>query len=154
MRVPAANLVGAEDGGFALIAQQFVAERLALAVHGYGIAARALALTVDHAKARETFGRPLASRQVVSTRSSRCRRVDVARTYTREVARRYAAGEDPVAEALQAKAFAVEACAFVVDEAVQAPAAPGTCTGPRWSGTTATPGSSESEEEPPKCSTT
>ena len=120
VRVPAANLVGAEDGGFALIAQQFVAERLALAVHGYGIAARALALTVDHAKARETFGRPLASRQVVQhTLVEMHRRVDVARTYTREVARRYAAGEDPVAEALQAKAFAVEACAFVVDEAVQ-----------------------------------
>jgi len=120
VRVPAANLVGAEDGGFALIAQQFVAERLALAVHGYGIAARALALTVDHAKARETFGRPLASRQVVQHKLVEMhRRVDVARTYTREVARRYAAGEDPVAEALQAKAFAVEACAFVVDEAVQ-----------------------------------
>ena len=122
VRVPAANLVGAEDGGFALIAQQFVAERLALAVHGYGIAARALALTVDHAKARETFGRPLASRQVVQHKLVEMhRRVDVARTYTREVARRYAPGEDPVAEALQAKAFAVEACAFVVDEAVQAP---------------------------------
>ena len=120
VRVPAANLVGAEDGGFALIAQQFVAERLALAVHGYGIAARALALTVDHAKARETFGRPLASRQVVQHKLVEMhRRVDVARTYTREVARRYVAGEDPVAEALQAKAFAVEACAFVVDEAVQ-----------------------------------
>ena len=120
VRVPAANLVGVEDGGFALIAQQFVAERLALAVHGYGIAARALALTVDHAKARETFGRPLASRQVVQHKLVEMhRRVDVARTYTREVARRYAAGEDPVAEALQAKAFAVEACAFVVDEAVQ-----------------------------------
>ena len=120
VRVPAVNLVGAEDGGFALIAQQFVAERLALAVHGYGIAARALALTVDHAKARETFGRPLASRQVVQHKLvAMHRRVDVARTYTREVARRYAAGEDPVAEALQAKAFAVEACAFVVDEAVQ-----------------------------------
>ncbi|MBY9074066.1 acyl-CoA dehydrogenase family protein [Nocardioides sp. WL0053] len=120
VRVPAANLVGAEDGGFALIAQQFVAERLALAVHGYGIAARALALTVDHAKGRETFGRPLASRQVVQHKLVEMhRRVDVARTYTREVARRYAAGEDPVAEALQAKAFAVEACAFVVDEAVQ-----------------------------------
>ena len=33
-------------------------------------------------------------------------------------------------------------------------AAPATCTGPRWSGTTATPGSSASEEARPRCSTT
>ena len=120
VRVPVGNLVGEENSGFALIAQQFVTERLALAMHGYGIAARALALSVDHARARETFGRPLASRQVVQHKLVEMhRRVDIARTYTREVARRFVAGENPLAEALQAKAFAVEACSFVVDEAVQ-----------------------------------
>jgi acyl-CoA dehydrogenase len=120
VRVPAANLVGEENSGFALIAQQFVTERLALAVHGYGIAARALDLTVDYAKQRETFGKPLAARQVVQHRLVEMhRKVDVARTYTREVARRFVAGENPLAEALQAKAFAVEACSFVVDQAVQ-----------------------------------
>ena len=120
VRVPVANLVGGENAGFALIAEQFVTERLALAVHGYGIAARALALTVEHAKQRETFGKPLAARQVVQHKLVEMhRRVDVARTYTREVARRFVAGENPLAEALQAKAFAVEACSFVVDQAVQ-----------------------------------
>ena len=120
VRVPAANLVGEENGGFALIAQQFVTERLALAVHGYGTAARALDLTVEYAKQRETFGKPLAARQVVQHKLVEMhRRVDVARTYTREVARRFVAGENPLAEALQAKAFAVEACSFVVDQAVQ-----------------------------------
>jgi acyl-CoA dehydrogenase len=120
VRVPAANLVGEENSGFALIAQQFVTERLALAVHGYGIAARALDLTVEYAKQRETFGKPLAARQVVQHRLVEMhRKVDVARTYTREVARRFVEGENPLAEALQAKAFAVEACSFVVDQAVQ-----------------------------------
>ena len=119
-RVPAANLVGEENGGFAMIAQQFVTERLALAAHGYGIAARALALTVEHAKSRETFGRPLISRQVVRHKLVEMhRRVDVARTYTHEVARHFVAGENPLAEALMAKATAVEACSFVVDQAVQ-----------------------------------
>jgi len=120
VRVPAGNLVGEENSGFALIAQQFVTERLALAVHGYGIAARALDLTVEYAKQRETFGKPLAARQVVQHRLVEMhRKVDVARTYTREVARRFVEGENPLAEALQAKAFAVEACSFVVDQAVQ-----------------------------------
>ncbi len=120
VRVPAANLVGEENSGFVLIAQQFVTERLALAVHGYGIAARALELTVDYAKQRETFGKPLVARQVVQHKLVEMhRKVEVARTYAREVARRYVAGENPLAEALQAKACAVEACSFVVDQAVQ-----------------------------------
>jgi acyl-CoA dehydrogenase len=119
-RVPAANLVGQENSAFAMIAQQFVTERLALAVHGYAIAARALALSVDYAKDRETFGEPLAARQVVQhTLVEMRRRVEVARTYTRDVAMRHVAGEDPIAEALMAKATAVETCSYVVDKAVQ-----------------------------------
>jgi acyl-CoA dehydrogenase len=119
-RVPAANLVGEENGGFALLMEQFVTERLGLAVHAYGIAQRCLDLTRDYARQRQTFGRPLISRQVVQHQLVEMhRRVDVARTYTREVARRYAAGRQPVAEACLAKNTAVEACDHVVDRAVQ-----------------------------------
>ncbi len=118
--VPAANLVGPENGGFAQIAQQFVTERIALAAHAYGIAARSLALTAAYTSDRATFGKPLASRQVVRHRLVEMhRRVDVARTYTREIARRHALGDDVVAEACLAKNAAVEACTFVVDQAVQ-----------------------------------
>jgi acyl-CoA dehydrogenase len=120
VRVPAANLVGPEHGGFAMIAQAFVVERLALAAHGYGIAARALALTAEYARQRDTFGEPLIARQVVQHRLVEMhRRVDVARSYTREVARRYVAGENPLVEALHAKAISVDACSYVVDQAVQ-----------------------------------
>jgi acyl-CoA dehydrogenase len=120
VRVPVANLVGAENTGFAQIAQAFVSERLALAGHGYGIAARALELTAAYCRERETFGRPLAANQVVRHRLVEMhRRVDAARTYTRAVAARYAAGEDPLVEALHAKALAVEAAAYVCDQAVQ-----------------------------------
>ncbi len=38
VRVPAANLVGEENSGFYQIAEQFVVERIGLAVHAYGIA--------------------------------------------------------------------------------------------------------------------
>jgi acyl-CoA dehydrogenase len=120
VRVPAANLVGEENTGFAQIAQAFVSERLALAGHGYGIAARALELTAAYCRERETFGRPLVANQVVRHRLVEMhRRVDAARTYTRAVAARYAAGEDPLVEALHAKALAVEAAAYVCDQAVQ-----------------------------------
>jgi acyl-CoA dehydrogenase len=120
VRVPAGNLVGEENTGFTQIAQQFVVERIALAVHGYGIAARSLALTAAYCRERETFGRPLLANQVVRHRLVEMRRqVEVARTYVHEVAGRHVAGEDVVAEACLAKQTAVECAAYVCDQAVQ-----------------------------------
>jgi acyl-CoA dehydrogenase len=120
VRVPAANLVGAENTGFAQVATHFVTERLALAVQGYATAQRALDLTVEWCRLRETFGRPLISRQVVQHKlAEMARRVDVARTYTRSVAVRHADGEPVIAEACFAKNTAVETGEWVVNEAVQ-----------------------------------
>ncbi len=120
VRVPVANLVGAEGSGFAQIAEQFVVERIALAVHGYGIAARSLALAAAYVKERSTFGCPLVERQVVRHRLVEMhRQVDVARTYVHDVARRHVAGEDVVAEACLAKQTAVETAVAVTDMAVQ-----------------------------------
>ena len=120
VRVPVANLVGVENSGFAQIADQFVVERIALAVHGYGIASRALELTVQHCRDRATFGRPLAANQAVQHMLVEMRRhVEVARTYTRDVAARHTNGEFVVAEACLAKQTAVDCAAYVCDRAVQ-----------------------------------
>ncbi|WP_205472623.1 acyl-CoA dehydrogenase family protein [Nocardioides sp. SYSU D00038] len=120
VRVPVANLVGEENAGFYQIAEQFVVERLALAVHGYGIAARALTLAAAYCRDRQTFGRPLAANQVVRHKLVEMRRqVEVARTYTREVARRHAAGESVIAEACLAKQTACDTATYVCDQAVQ-----------------------------------
>ena len=106
--------------GFASLARHFVSERISIAATAYSTAQRALDLTVAWTRQRETFGRPLISRQVVRhTLVEMARQVDVARTYTREVASRYAAGEDVILEAVQAKKTAVAACDYVVDHAVQ-----------------------------------
>ena len=119
-RVPVANLVGEENAGFALIAEQFVVERIALAVHAYGIAARSLELAATYCRERETFGKPLVANQVVRHQLVEMhRQVDVARTYTRSVAAAHDAGQSVIAEACLAKQTAVEACAHVVDQAVQ-----------------------------------
>jgi len=119
-RVPVANLVGAEHTGFVQIARNFVSERLTLAAQAYAAAQRALDLTVEWCRARETFGRPLISRQTVQhTLAEMARRVDVARTYTRDVAVRAAAGENVITQVCFAKNTAVEAGQWVVDQAVQ-----------------------------------
>jgi acyl-CoA dehydrogenase len=118
--VPAENLVGPENSGFAQIMRQFQAERLSLAVQAYATAARCLDLTMDWARVRQTFGRPLASRQVIRHKiAEMARQVDVARSYTRTVLQRWLAGEDVVTEVSMAKNTAVYACDHVVDEAVQ-----------------------------------
>ncbi|MCY7402064.1 MAG: acyl-CoA dehydrogenase family protein [Nocardioides sp.] len=120
VRVPVANLVGAENSGFGQIADQFVVERIALAVHGYGIAARALDLTVSYCRDRQAFGHSLMANQTVQhTLVEMRRQVDVARTYTRNVAARHDAGEFVVAEACLAKQTAVDCAAYVCDRAVQ-----------------------------------
>lgn len=120
VRVPARNLVGAEGEGFIPVMQQFVHERLNLAVQAYATAQRCLDLAVQYARGRETFGRPLIDRQSIRrTLVAMHRRTDVARTYTRAVIEREAAGEEPLLEATVAKNEATAACDFVVDQAVQ-----------------------------------
>jgi acyl-CoA dehydrogenase len=120
VRVPASHLVGEEGSGFVQVAQHFAGERLGLAVHGYGIAQRSLDLTVAWVRERTAFGKPLIGKQVVRHKLvDMTRAVEVARTYVHAIVERTAAGEPVFAEAAMAKNQAVEACSFVVDQAVQ-----------------------------------
>ncbi|OBG00267.1 acyl-CoA dehydrogenase family protein [Mycolicibacter sinensis] len=120
-RVPVANLVGAENTGFAQIAAAFVSERVGLAAQAYASAQRCLDLTLAWCRDRETFGRPLISRQAVqNTLAEMARRVDVARVYTRHVVERQLAGEyNLIAEVCFAKNTAAEAGEWVANQAVQ-----------------------------------
>jgi acyl-CoA dehydrogenase len=120
-RVPAANLVGEENSGFAQIAQAFLTERIALAAQAYSSAQRCLDLTLQWVRDRETFGRPLISRQSVqNTVTDMARRTDVARVYTRAlVERSLVSNEDFIAEVCFAKNTAVEAGEWVANQAVQ-----------------------------------
>ncbi len=119
VRIPRANLLG-DELGFASLAKHFAIERLTLAVTAYATAQRCLDLTTAYCQQRETFGKPLSDRQVVRhDLVEMFRSIDVARVYTRDVARRVAAGEQVILPALMAKNTAVAACEFVVDRAVQ-----------------------------------
>ncbi|MCU1623485.1 MAG: putative acyl CoA dehydrogenase [Frankiales bacterium] len=120
VRVPAGNLVGGEGDGFLLIMRQFQTERLALATQAWALAQRALDLTTQWVKDRETFGRPLASRQVVRHKvAEMARQVWMAKITTRAAYDAWLDTGDAVTEVSMAKNTACAAADHVVDEAVQ-----------------------------------
>ncbi|MCX4389035.1 acyl-CoA dehydrogenase family protein [Micromonospora peucetia] len=120
VRVPVSNRVGEENTAFLAIMQNFAAERLSLATQAYAIAQRSVELAVRWCRDRSTFGRPLASRQLVRHRLAEMHtRTEAARAYVHQVAARVAAGEPVVTEVAMAKNVAVAACAEVVDQALQ-----------------------------------
>ncbi|OBA89739.1 acyl-CoA dehydrogenase [Mycobacteriaceae bacterium 1482268.1] len=121
VRVPVANLVGAENTGFLQIAGAFVSERVGLAAQAYSSAQRCLDLTVEWCRNRETFGKPLITRQSVqNTLAEMARRIDVARVYTHSLVERQLAGESNlITEVCFAKNTAVEAGEWVANQAVQ-----------------------------------
>lgn len=102
--------------GFASLARHFATERLSLGVTGYATAARCVDLARDWIMARETFGRPLAARQVVRHMFVEMNRVtEVARSFIRGVADE----QITVLDAIYAKKTGVDCAAFVTDRAVQ-----------------------------------
>jgi acyl-CoA dehydrogenase len=122
VRVPAANLIGGENTGFAQIAAAFVSERVGLAAQAYSSAQRCLDITLQWCRDRETFGKPLISRQAVqNTLTEMARRIDVARVYTHNVVERQLAGDTAnlVPQVCFAKNTAVEAGEWVANQAVQ-----------------------------------
>ncbi|KND94331.1 Isobutyryl-CoA dehydrogenase, mitochondrial [Tolypocladium ophioglossoides CBS 100239] len=65
VRVPAANLVGAENAGFAIIMRNLNKERFLLAAQCNRKSRTCLALAFAYALRRETFGEPLMHSQVI-----------------------------------------------------------------------------------------
>jgi acyl-CoA dehydrogenase len=119
-RVPVANRLGEEGTGFSRLMANFQTERLFLAVQAYATAQRCLELSLRWARAREVFGSLLAEKQVIRHKlAEMARQTDVAREYVRAAARRLQQGGEAAMHVAMAKNTAVEACRFVVHEAVQ-----------------------------------
>jgi isovaleryl-CoA dehydrogenase len=67
-RVPADNLLGAENGGVGILMTGLDLERASIASICLGVAERALQLSVEHAKARKQFGRPIADFEMIQSK--------------------------------------------------------------------------------------
>lgn len=119
-RVPVANLVGAENSGFLGIMQNFNGERLAIAAMAVGFAQVCLDEALAWARARQTFGRPLVTRQVI-----RHKLVDMAQAITATramldvVAHEVAIGRWPIAQVCMLKNQATQCLELCAKEGVQ-----------------------------------
>ncbi len=66
-KVPVANRVGEENGGVKIVMSGLDLERAMISPLCLGIAERALDLTIDYARQRQQFGRPIADFQMVQS---------------------------------------------------------------------------------------
>ncbi len=126
-RVPAANRIGEENSGVAVVMSGLDLERAYIAPLCVGMADRALELAIDYAKERQQFGQPIGSYQMVQSKLARMyAEVEASRTFTY---RALAACDDMEVggggrgeiHKLTAAAlwYASDVCSRVVDDAVQ-----------------------------------
>ena len=118
--VPAENLLGEENRGFAGIMSNFQKERLYLAVEAHAVAKLALGLAIRYAKERVAFGKPLVGFQVTRHKlAEMATQVEVAKQFNYRVAAKIGNGENAYREVCMAKNFSTKACDRVVYDAVQ-----------------------------------
>ncbi len=126
-RIPAKNRVGEENLGVAIVMSGLDVERAMISPICLGVAERALQLSLEFAKTREQFGKPISSFQMIQAKLAEMYvRVETMRTFTYRVlqaANDLEAGQAGHGEihALTAASvlYAAETMNKVVDEAVQ-----------------------------------
>lgn len=119
-KVPAENLIGMENMGFACIMANFQSERLALATMANMTAQLALEEALKWSAEREAFGKPIGKFQVLKHRlAEMATQVEVSREFTYRQAAKMAVGQSVVKEISMAKNFATDVADRVVYDAVQ-----------------------------------
>jgi len=121
MRVPAANLLGGEEGrGFAQLMSQLAYERMLLCVPAAAVIERALELTVDYTRERKAFGKAIADFQNTQFKLAECATIaHIVRSFVNDCVQRLLDGKlDPEA-AYMAKWWCTEQQCKVTDECLQ-----------------------------------
>jgi alkylation response protein AidB-like acyl-CoA dehydrogenase len=120
VRVPAANLVGQQHRGFVHLMENLPQERLSIAVVAVAACEAVLALTLDYAKTRQAFGRPIGSFQHSRfLLAELATQTTVARTYVDECVRVHQRGELTVQDAAMAKWWTTDLQNKVADACLQ-----------------------------------
>ncbi len=119
-RVPADNLLGVENDGFAQVMGNFVWERISLALGAVGAADDILDQARRYVVERQAFGQRVAQFQVVKHQlAEMATELEAARQLTYHALRLHAAGEWALGATAMAKKLATEMCCRVADRALQ-----------------------------------
>jgi acyl-CoA dehydrogenase len=123
VRVPAANLLGEEGGGFKIIMTNFNGERLAMSAMALGFAQACFDEALDWARQRKTFGNTLMEHQVIRHKLVDMQmRISSTQAWIDAVTTRADAGDagaDWVAQVCMLKNHATQTMQFCADQAVQ-----------------------------------
>ncbi|WP_310241072.1 acyl-CoA dehydrogenase family protein [Microbacterium sp. BE35] len=120
VRVPAANLLGAEGDGFFGLMRNLPQERLSIAAAAVAASEGVLERTLAYVKDRKAFGKPIGSFQ--NTRFELADMVtatDVSRAYIDRCIRLHSAGELSAEDAAAAKFWTTEQLVHVVNRCLQ-----------------------------------
>lgn len=120
-RVPAANLIGGEEGkGFHQAVGGLELGRINVAARGVGVAKAALDEAIKYSQQRQTFGKPICEHQAIQLKlGEMATRVEAARLLVKNAAEIYDRGERCDLEAGMAKYFATEAAFENAHEAMR-----------------------------------
>lgn len=120
LRVPHRNVLGKVNRGFAIANDRLSRQRIPYAAACIGIAVKAQEMAIAYSKERETFGAPLASRQMIQSMIID-NELDIrqSRWLTLDAAAKAERGEPFRTEAAMAKLVASEAGGRVVDRSMQ-----------------------------------
>jgi acyl-CoA dehydrogenase len=118
--VPEENLLGELNEGFKLIMANFQWERLAMSLGAVGAMQLAWERTVEFARERQAFGRPLSGHQAIAHKlADLATSVYTCRCVTHDALRRFVDGEDPLKEVTMAKLLTQRACFELMDACLQ-----------------------------------
>jgi len=120
-RVPAANLLGAEEGrGFIQLMQQLPQERLSIAQAAVVAAERAIEITLDFVRGRRAFGQRVLDFQNTRFKLAECKtEALIGRTFVDQCVVKLLAGRLDAATASMAKYWCTEQQCRIIDECLQ-----------------------------------
>ena len=120
VRVPAENMMGEENGGFLAIMENFNLERVALIAGMLGMMKVCYEESLDWARERATFGKPLVKHQVIRHKLvDMSTKIDAAEAYLNTICWLVNNGQMPVDKISKAKVFTSKALEFCASEAMQ-----------------------------------
>jgi len=120
MRVPVDAVLGEVGKGFYHISWELQGERMVAAAGSVAGAERMFEKTLEYAREREAFGRPIGKFQAIRHKfAEMATKIEAAKQFNYVVAWRYANGEYPVREITEVKLFTSRIGCEVADECVQ-----------------------------------